>query len=50
MAVKMLCGPCGETITAEDQDALIEQMTAHSRKEHGIHLGADEIRSRTLPA
>ncbi len=50
MAVKMLCGPCGETITADDQDALIERMTKHSADEHSIHLGADEIRSHTLPA
>jgi predicted small metal-binding protein len=50
MTVKMLCGPCGETMTADDQDALIERMTAHSRDAHGIHLGADEIRSHTLPA
>jgi predicted small metal-binding protein len=48
MAVKMLCGPCGETIQAEDQDALIDTMTNHSRDAHGIHLTPDDIRSHTI--
>jgi predicted small metal-binding protein len=49
MAVKMLCGPCGETISAESQEALIERMTRHSRDAHNIHLHDDEILSHTLP-
>jgi predicted small metal-binding protein len=46
----MTCGPCGETITAENEDALVEKVVPHARDEHGITLSREDVLGYAVPA
>lgn len=45
MAVKMTCGPCGEVITATDEDELVEKVIPHARNDHGVTLSREDVLS-----
>lgn len=50
MAVKMTCGPCGETITAADEDELVDRVVPHAQQEHGVTLTREDVLGSMQPA
>lgn len=36
MSIEMVCGPCGTTITGEDEDDLVARVQQHAREHDGV--------------
>ena len=49
MAVKMVCGPCGEVISAADEDELVRVVIPHAATDHGITLTREDVLSYAQP-
>ena len=50
MALKVTCPLCGQTVTAETEDALVTAADAHGDENHGMRAPRDMIISNAEPA